>query len=271
MLYGYGILNNHVPTLRAAIGGGIVWDADALTFISSASITDATQKSAVNKLVTDLKSASIWTKMKAIYPMVGGTASQHRFNLKDPRTVDAAYYLTFYNGWTHSADGATGNASDVYADTKFTGLTNNSSLSYYNKYTALDSTNFLMGAYENPDLDIYVTSNFNGNSNFAIRSTASRVQYTSTANAGFWMANRQSQTNFNAWHNGVKKGTDTTSSSTSTQTRAIYLNSYNSGTPNYPSKAICAFASIGDGLTDTEASNFRTAVQAYQTTLGRQV
>ena len=32
-----------------------------------------------------------------------------------------------------------------------------------------------------------------------------------------------------------------------------------------------AFASIGDGLTDTQAANFYTAVQAFQTTLGRQV
>jgi hypothetical protein len=32
-----------------------------------------------------------------------------------------------------------------------------------------------------------------------------------------------------------------------------------------------AFSSIGDGLTDTEAANFYTAVQAYQTTLSRQV
>jgi hypothetical protein len=32
-----------------------------------------------------------------------------------------------------------------------------------------------------------------------------------------------------------------------------------------------AFASIGDGLTDTQASNFYTAVQAFQTTLSRQV
>ena len=33
----------------------------------------------------------------------------------------------------------------------------------------------------------------------------------------------------------------------------------------------CAFASIGEGLTDAEASSFYTAVQTYQTTLGRQV
>jgi hypothetical protein len=43
------------------------------------------------------------------------------------------------------------------------------------------------------------------------------------------------------------------------------------GTVQQSSQRNCAFASIGDGLTDTEAANFYTAVQAYQTTLGRQV
>jgi hypothetical protein len=32
-----------------------------------------------------------------------------------------------------------------------------------------------------------------------------------------------------------------------------------------------AFASLGTGLTDAEVSAFYTAVQAFQTTLGRQV
>jgi len=43
-----------------------------------------------------------------------------------------------------------------------------------------------------------------------------------------------------------------------------------SGTPYYWNGTL-AFSSIGDGLTDTQASNFYTAVQAFQTTLSRQV
>jgi hypothetical protein len=33
----------------------------------------------------------------------------------------------------------------------------------------------------------------------------------------------------------------------------------------------CALSYIGDGLTDTQVSNFYTAVQSFQTTLSRQV
>lgn len=93
------------------------YDTDAQAFITATAITDTTQKNAINDLVLDLKGAGIWTKMKALYPMVGGTASSHKFNLKDPRDLDAAFRLTFYGGVTHSSSGVLGNGVDGYADT----------------------------------------------------------------------------------------------------------------------------------------------------------
>jgi hypothetical protein len=76
---------------RTAAVAPSIPDVDALAFIAAASITDSTQQSAIDTLVKSLKSANIWTKMKALYPFVGGTATTHKFNLKDPRDLDAAY------------------------------------------------------------------------------------------------------------------------------------------------------------------------------------
>ena len=42
------------------------YDTDAQAFINAAIITDITQANAINSLVISLKSAGIWTKMKAI-------------------------------------------------------------------------------------------------------------------------------------------------------------------------------------------------------------
>ena len=112
-------------------------DPAASAFISAAGITDATQISAINNLVVGMKSDGIWTKMKAIYPFVGGTATAHKWNLKDPRDLDAAFRLVFNGGWTHSSTGATPNGTNGYADTKFnanTNLTNgNFHLSFYSR------------------------------------------------------------------------------------------------------------------------------------------
>ena len=99
--------------------GGVSYDADASAFFTAASITDTTQKSAVNQLVVDLKGYGIWTKCSAIYPIVGGTAGSHAVNLKTPGT----YNLTFATGMTHSSTGMVSNGSSGYANTYLNGNT----------------------------------------------------------------------------------------------------------------------------------------------------
>ena len=88
-------------------------DPEAQAFITAASISDSTQQEAINMLVGDLKFFSIWDKMKAIYPMIGGNSTAHSYNLRNV----AQYQLSFVGGWTHSATGAQPNGVNAYADT----------------------------------------------------------------------------------------------------------------------------------------------------------
>lgn len=92
------------------------FDAAAQAFITAAGITDLTQKKAVNKLVLDLKAASLWTKLDVIYPFVGGTAGAHAVNLKSPGTFDITWTGA---GVTHDANGITGNGTTAYGNTGF--------------------------------------------------------------------------------------------------------------------------------------------------------
>ena len=72
---------------------GVPYDADAQAFLTAASITDPTISGAINTLVVQMKADNIWTKMKAIYPLVGGTATTHKWNLKNPICVPAILLL----------------------------------------------------------------------------------------------------------------------------------------------------------------------------------
>src|SRR5205085_1059836 len=81
------------------------------------------QKTLVNNLVVSLKGAGLWTKLKAIYPYVGGSATAHKWNLKDPRVLDAAYRITWSGGVTHNANGVTFDGSTGYGDTHLNALT----------------------------------------------------------------------------------------------------------------------------------------------------
>jgi len=96
---------------------GTVYDTDAQAFITAAALTSDLQKGAINQLVLDFKAAGTWGLMLAIYPFIGGTASSHKYNLKDPQDTDAAFRLTFSGGWTHSSTGARTNGVNAYANT----------------------------------------------------------------------------------------------------------------------------------------------------------
>jgi len=251
-------------------------DADAQAFITAAGITDGTQQSAVNQLVLDLKSASIWTKMKAIYPIVGGSASTHKWNLKDPRDLDAAFRLTFTTGWTHSSNGMLPNGTSAYADTylrpSISLSLNSSHASYYSRTNSqgnidigasgyLTTTGKFYSYFKDASNQIYFRVNKTTNPESILSSTDSRKYY---------IINRNSSTNEDIYINNVK--TTFVTSSQGQPTITMYLGASNMNTtPFIYGNKQCAFASIGDGLTDTEASNFYTAINTYQTTLGRNV
>ena len=271
MFYGYGILNNHVPTLKATVMKGGV-DTDALAFITAASITDVTQKSAINTLVTDLKTANIWSKMKAIYPFVGGTAAQHRFNLKSPGVSFSDFYLDFFGGGTHNSNGYLPNGNS-YADTYLlpsTSLSQNSThISYYansDSNLGVDiGSRYLTG--DSGILSLYIRE---GNTSYSrCNNVGSEFTVTNNTGTGMYVLSRIESNTYNYYKNNVKSIATKTSSGLPTRSITIGGLSIN-GAWSYGTKR-CVFSSIGDGLTDTEAANFYTAVQAYQTTLGRAV
>jgi hypothetical protein len=246
-------------------------DADALLFITNAVITNTTQQSAINTLVTDLKIANIWTKMKAIYPMVGGTASTHKWNLKDPRDLNIAYRLLFINGWTHSATGALPSGTDGHADTNLSALTVSTTnhLSYYSRTTSVGATCEL-GCY---DSTTTTANQLRAGGNYISGSIALPLLFTSTTDGkGFWVGSKRAINDREIYKNSTSEVTSTTLEATNNPNKIIFLGARNENAgANLFSNKECAFASIGDGLTDAEEANFYIAVQKFNTTLGRQV
>lgn len=269
------ILANH--GIISSSGGALSFDTDALAFITAASITDNTQKTAVNMLVTDLKAYNIWTKMKAIYPFVGGTASSHKFNLKDPRDFDVAFRLVFNGGWTHSSAGVLPNGVNTYADTKLTPSlylqNNNNHFSFYNNgavsnaETTIDigsgdsSSELYMWTYR----EDFTLKYDNGNSS-TNRASAS------TNNKGFSVGTRTNNVTQKIYKNGTLLTTNTNTNTNTLPNRDVLISAGDiNGVVSFYSNKQSSFASIGDGLSDTEASNLYIAVQSFNTTLNRQV
>jgi hypothetical protein len=251
-------------------GGGPSNDADAQAFIDAAGITDATQQSAINTLVLDLKGYSIWAKMKAIYPFCGGTASTHKWNLKDARDLDAAFRLVFSGGSTHSSTGWLPNGTNGYADTKLNEnnimTLNNEHVSFYSRTNNNTNSADISAVAFGTETNIY--PNFGGNIYGRVQGT-SGIANSNNDTRGFFMANRINNTQVFVYKNSIKY--TVSSNSVSKSNNNFTLGAVITTPSNNYSNRQLAFASIGDGLTDTEAANLYTAVQAYQTTLSRNV
>jgi len=298
--YGYGFIGDQQEAIvydkdmrnsRASIESNInsyygiyATDTDAQSFINAASITDGTQIRAIDTLVTSLKSAGIWTKMKAIYPFVGGSATSHKFNLKDPRDLDAAYRLTFSGGMTHSSTGVLFGGVNGYANTKFimnqvyTSSVTNIHVSYYSR---TNSTSDIMIGMQDDSVgqgsQIYLSDSGTSQTYSALNTDNNWVRSNnSSPSVGFYLVSRTSMNLLKGYKNGVSVGSNTTTSNSSNLKSGLPLllgaqiYKYTSTSYWYGNKET-AFATIGDGLTDAEATAFYNAVQAYQTALGRAV
>lgn len=253
------------------------FDPDAVAFFNATGITDATIKNAINTLVIDLKGYGIWNKMKAIYPFVGGTATTHKFNLKNPADSDAAFRIVFNGGWSHSANGVLPNGTNAYADTFYVPNTEcdsqNNSIAIYVRNNASSGQPYDIGASN--DFAILVSpyaliSRYTANQVFFANGSYNQVGSTLDSR-GFWNGFIDA-TNQRLFRNGLSF-LSTSIPVATLPSFSLYLGATNAGgAANTFSNKQFAFASMGGTkLTTTEAANYYSAVQAFQTTLGRQV
>jgi hypothetical protein len=255
------------------------FDTDALAFFSAAGITDNTQKLAVDKLVKDLKSYGLWTKMYAIYPFVGGSATTHKFNLKNPVDSDAAYRLIFNGAWVHSSTGILGNGTSTYVDTKlgFHILPQNNA--HVSLYCRTDTTGNIidMGAQSSSaNFHTFIDCKLSGS--FIARLNTSGLNNASSLNSdakGFYQVYRTTSNQLNTRRNLATVGTfSNTTTTPGAFTYSYYIGNVNydgSPYPGYYSNREYSFASFGEGFSDSDSTNFYNSVQTFQTSLSRQI
>jgi hypothetical protein len=254
-------------------GGSIPLDPDAAAFLTAAGITTPSIIFAINTLVLDLKGFGLWTKMKAIYPFVGGTATTHKFNLKDPQDTNAAFRLSFVGGWTHSANGALPNGTNAYADTFFipdTHFNGNTDIhvSYYSGTNSVGGNRIDMGVIQgSPTRTTDLTSSYSTLGAFTELSGATFLSFANTDTRGHYIGNRVGN-EMRLVKNGVVQAQNLSSTPGGLPNINIRVGQRNN---DHYSNRQCRLSSIGDGMSVTELSNYYTAVQAFQTTLSRQV
>jgi hypothetical protein len=240
-------------------------DADALAFFDRVEFAggtlSATEQSAILTLVADLKDDGIWSKMKAIYPMVGASAAACAQNLKS-----SSFTGSFTSGWTFASTGVTPNGTSAYMDTglnQSTHITNTSQhISFYSK-TAGGGNSGEIGINTSNTFLLLRNDFYSNQCDTNFINTPQNLK-------GFYLGSRTSSILRRGFYNGAQVQ-EVTNTPNATSSLNYYIGALNSnGVAGFFSNKLCAFVSIGDGLTNQNVSDFYNAVQAFQTTLGRQ-
>ena len=256
---------------------GPTYDVDAAAFFARVTAAGGsltlTEKSAVNTLVIQMKADGTWTPMKAIYPMVGASAAACAQNLKS-----SSFTGTFSSGWTFASTGVTGNGTSTYMDTNFNPITqsqaqNSTYLSVYVRNNT--GSGYDMGNSQDVGIGTkptyIITKYANNNAYLGIADATYATSLTSSDSRGFWSGGTNGSSAQILYRNGanIKTGNSSQSGFFSSN---FYLGAVNgANSVQFSSNHEYAFSTIGDGLSPTQNTNFYTAVQAFQTTLSRQV
>jgi hypothetical protein len=253
-------------------------DADTQAFFNRVTAAGGTlsitEQSAITQLVLDLKSANVWTKMKIIYPMVGSSAAACAQNLKS-----SSFTGSFTGGWSFSSNGILGNATNTYMRTNFVCTTQLTASNWHQSYYSRTNNNIgvdcgvgdvagypssLMQIRNASNQSYFVCGNF---SNYGLGPA------TVTDSTGFFVGSILSNTDRTYYRNSSILISSTASIFNVLYPGEITIGAFNEGglSPRFFNSKECALYTIGDGLTTSEANNLYTLVQAFQTTLSRQV
>ena len=274
-LFGDKLYAGQLPINLGLIGSeNFGFDIDSVAFFARVTAAggtlSATEQLAIDTLVRQMKLDGIWTKMKAIYPMVGASAAACAQNLKS-----SSFTGSFTAGWTFASTGATPNGTSAYMNTGIKVSVdlalNSNSFSFYSRTEKNALEPDMGGSVQNvltTELNVYTRFNnltfFRNNSNNIAAAT------TNISSLGLFVNNRNSSSET---RNRIRTTLVTQSNTSNTANSSnIYISAVgdNLGTLVFSSREI-AFAHIGDGLTDTNSLDLVNAVQAFQTTLSRQV
>jgi hypothetical protein len=145
-------------------------------------------------------------------------------------------------------------------------------LSYYSRTSAIGTVLEIGNSQIISGGTTYSTLATARNSIFGF-TTNGLISYLAQANSlGFFLGQKLTNSSRKIFRNGIVNNLTVTTDANNLPNTNAYIGAINdNGTSAFYSSKECAFASIGDGLTDAEALAFYNAVNAFQVSLARNV
>lgn len=233
------------------------------------------QKDALDLLIFQLNDASLWSKLIAIYPMIGNTLDGCKYNIKNPVDSDAAFRLTFYNNPSVSGGGIAWNGINQYAEMHITPSidfdSRNATLGYYSLTgTGVTQAGWEMGAYGNGsnryEFGIYDTATTMYN-NMCSSVPVQAVRGADNTDGMFILM--RDDTNIYSLRNGVILDT-TAAASVSDNPVPLTLGAENRVSSRVRfTECKAGFAFVAQEMTTAEAQTLSTIINTFMTTLNK--
>lgn len=281
----YGVASNTLSGSTFGVSNGMA--NPALSFATVTDIRDTNIRVQPQVLLNNMNGWGLVDKQKALYPFVSdgyieSRATQHKYNLINPADTNAAFRLTFSGGWTHSATGAKPNGTTGYAETYFNPVTNLADYTTSGHFSTYLRTNAgavdaPMGFYQTTAQATYVGYKSGGLFYSGWGVAAGAMNYAAASNTGLFVVSRTGLNVTKNYQSGVDKVTNVLAAAPISNNITIggvwtYASSGSGGgSMGAWSSRESAFASIGNGLDATENTNLYNLIQAFNTSLSRQI
>jgi hypothetical protein len=251
-----------------------VYDVDAQNYFNAnTAITSSADKNAINDFYLGLKSDGIYTKLKAMYLPIWGSAATCKWNLINPLDINAAFRLAFSTGWTFSSNGIT--PLNAYTDTFL--ITNtafatdhNKHLSFYNQINVTAANSSSIGSDNASAGWCRMSVKSIGNAAMVFGGTGGTATIANTDSRGFYIANRPNSTSSQIYKNGsLFANGSSANGSTSQISQSLLIGAARSNLAiTYYDNKQCSFASIGESLNATQQLNLSSRVNTLMTYFG---
>lgn len=259
---------------------GSGFDSDARAYMDAITSTGVSipsiDKTTINTLFVSLKTAGLYSKFAAIYPIYGGTASSHLFNALNPVNTTAAYRINWGGLITHSATGALPLETGATGDTNYVATNiNYGSIGYYSGSSGIYHTSgfpSIMGATNSTSRTVGLIIRRSGDLGAAIwgaDATAAVSASGVTDGSGWFMTSRENINLLRFKRNKVTLATNTSTETGTMPSTNVKLFNYSGADGELRE---CRFATIANQpLTSAEEDTLYDIIQAFNTGLGRAV
>lgn len=253
----------------------VAYDVDALAYFARVTAAGGSlttpEKNAANTLTLAMKAAGVWTNAVAVYPYLGGSAASCAQNL-----ISASFTGTFNGAWIYSSAGAAPDGTNAYFNTTIEVWptlpdTNSFSMSTYINTPAKTGA-YQMGAIGgNGTYNLIGAHVVDATTGYYLNNTTTVTNVVDASSVtGFLATSRISAGEYRYY----KSTTGTLITANSNSVAYLYpllMGAGNGfgGTPNAYDTGRIAFGHIGSGMNDTLMVALATAVNTFQSTLGR--